>query len=296
MATHMEELGGRTMQPEDRASAGGFVLVSGCLCLDPAVMANVSVQEVRNQTTQVLKQMEAILMQAGTALTQKSEQKAAEAAAAAMAEPVAVGQTVERQPHFGQGDTSQGLGEEDLFKCNIRGCGKAYKNRDNLQKHAARVHNRTAKVYACNQPKVTGEVCDFHTQDAGKMSNHKRYSLAHNRREDFKFACPACRSRFPRRHEFDRHVRACKAAAEIPANITLLLPSSGPIGDILLSSQVTMATPRGSVGDTHLGIHGTPLMLSGHSNQLVDSNQMAVSLEVVDQERRQLESTSHERL
>lgn len=61
------------------------------------------------------------------------------------------------------------------------------------------VHQKALRLYACDRPKLTGGSCEFATYDAGKMSNHKKYSLVHNRRQDFKFFCPACKNRFPRR-------------------------------------------------------------------------------------------------
>ncbi|XP_024357380.1 uncharacterized protein [Physcomitrium patens] len=98
----------------------------------------------------------------------------------------------------------------EMLVCKIAECNKAFKSSKTLRRHVQQKHSDTTRFFMCNQLTVNGEVCHFETIHSGVLSYHRKYSLAHHRREDWHIFCPFCQIKFARQHEMERHRRICK--------------------------------------------------------------------------------------
>ncbi|KAG0623760.1 hypothetical protein M758_3G199700 [Ceratodon purpureus] len=102
-------------------------------------------------------------------------------------------------------------GQSEMLVCKIAGCNKSFKSSKTLRRHVLQKHSDNARFLVCNQPTVNGLMCRFETIHSGVLSYHRKYSLAHQRREDWHISCPFCQSKFARQHEMERHRRICKS-------------------------------------------------------------------------------------
>ncbi len=73
----------------------------------------------------------------------------------------------------------------------------SFKSRKTLLHHMVQNHSDNARFLVCNQPAINGVICRFETIHSGVLSNHRKHSLAHQRREDWRISCPSVRASFP---------------------------------------------------------------------------------------------------